>query len=160
MLGGFRVAISPVPLGKVINLEVPALVGKPDLENRPTMLVHFWGKDETVPVLLGWFDNDAGQIRQPFRLFGPDLCVDHRVGPNGQWKRRGWCVAVSEEGPRCEYHPIGGEHPMSSADLHSSVHFPDSGDYLVVHLPPRSSKGQARGPYMPRGVYADGAAGG
>ena len=152
MAGGFRVAISPVPLGKVLDLEVPALAGNPNLENRPTVFVHFGRKYKTVPVLLGWFDNDAGQIRQPFRVFDPYLCVDHRVDSNGEWKRRGRCVAVSEEGPGGKHHTIGGQHPTGGGDLDAGVHFSDSGDHLVVHLPPCSSKGHTLGPYIRSGV--------
>ena len=60
MGGGLQVAVSPVPLGELLRSEVAPLVGNANLENCPTMLVRFRRKDEAVPVLLRWLDDNAG----------------------------------------------------------------------------------------------------
>ena len=86
MAGGLRITVSAVPLGEFLNLKIPTLAGNANLENHSPMLVRFGRQDEAVPVLLGWFDDDTGQMRQSLCVFGSDRCVDHRVGPNDEWK--------------------------------------------------------------------------
>ena len=156
MVGGLRVTISPVPLGEFFDREVPALVRNANLENHPTIPARFGRKDETVVVLLSWFDDDAGQIRQSFRIFDPDLCVDHRVGPNGQWKGHGRGIAVSEEGPGGKHHPIGVERSGRRLEFHDGAPVGHRADECVDDNSPCRGAGRALGADVRPGVEVPG----